>query len=94
MDEEKRYEKARERVQEIRGFYIHLMVYVIVNFGIFLFNMLVSRQELWFYWPLMGWGVGLGFHALFVFGPGRILGPEWEERKIQEILRKEEKERT
>ncbi|WP_394363793.1 2TM domain-containing protein [Flavobacterium covae] len=33
----------------------------------------------------MGWGMGLFFHAIEVFGYGK----NWEERKIKEILRKE-----
>ena len=33
MDEQARYERAKKRVEEIKGFYSHLIVYVIVNIG-------------------------------------------------------------
>jgi len=36
---------------------------------------------------MLGWGMGLIFHGFTVFGYGK----SWEERKIQEILEKEEK---
>ena len=87
--EEIKYQKAKERVEAIKGFYIHLTVYVVVNLILFSINMIVSRDSLWFFWPLMGWGVGLAFHALSVFGFGRWFSADWEERKIQEFMQKE-----
>jgi hypothetical protein len=89
MDEKERYERARKRVEEIKGFYIHLLVYVIVNLGLFLVNILSSPHGLWFYWPLLGWGVGVVAHGISIFGLRGVLGPEWEERKIREIIDKQ-----
>lgn len=94
MDEQQKYEKARERVQEIKGFYIHALIYVIVNATLFLLNIVASPDEWWFYWSLLGWGVGLGAHGLSIFGSNLIFGANWEERKIQEILRKEERNKS
>ena len=84
-----KYQKAKERVAELQGFYINLTVYVIVNLGLFLINMLASPGVLWFFWPLMGWGIAVALHALFVFGSGRFLGADWEEKKIKEIMENE-----
>ena len=86
---ETKYQKAKERVEALRGFYIHLIVYVIVNLILFSINMIVTPDSLWFFWPLLGWGVGLFFHALSVFGFGRWLSADWEERKIRELMEKE-----
>lgn len=36
------HERARKRVDELKGFYIHLAVFVIVNFILFLINLLSS----------------------------------------------------
>jgi hypothetical protein len=46
----------------------------------------------WFYWALIGWGIGLGVHALAVFGfsGGGPWGREWEERKMREMMDKEQ----
>ena len=87
--EETKYQKAKERVEAIKGFYIHLIVYGVVNLMLFSLNMLVTPDGLWFFWPLMGWGLGVVIHALSVFGPGRGFGTDWEERKIKELMEKE-----
>lgn len=85
--EQQRYERARARVQAIRGFYIHATVYVLVNIGLFVINLLVGGGW-WFYWPLIGWGIGLGAHAVgvFGFGGGGPWGQDWEERKTREFM--------
>lgn len=85
------YEKAKKRVEEIRSFYSHLFVYLAVNMGLFLLNIITSPRHLWFYWPLIGWGIGLSIHGLSVFGTQRLLGKDWEEKKIKEIMEKEKK---
>jgi hypothetical protein len=89
MDEEQqRYQRARARVQTLRGFYIHATAYVLVNIALFAINVLVGGVW-WFYWPLIGWGIGLGVHALAVFGFGGPWGQDWEERKVREMVDEE-----
>ncbi len=89
-DQQQRYEWAHARVQTIKGFYIHASVFVLVNIGLFVINLLTGGGW-WFYWPLIGWGIGLGAHALGVFGFGGRgpWGREWEERKTREMIDKE-----
>ena len=90
MNEQRtKYQKAKEKVAALKDFYVHLSVYVIVNLGLFLINMIVSPDGLWFLWPLMGWGVGLAIHALSVLGFGRWFSADWEEKKIAELMKKE-----
>ncbi len=86
---ETKYEKAKERVEAIKDFYIHLTAYVVVNLILFAINMIVSPDNLWFFWSLLGWGIGLSIHALSVFGSSPRLGTEWEERKIRELMEKD-----
>jgi hypothetical protein len=88
MNTEDRYQEAKKRVKEMKDFYVHLGAYVLVNAMLFLINMITSPDTLWFFWPLFGWGLGVAMHAVYVFGFGRLFGPDWEERKIQEILDK------
>jgi hypothetical protein len=87
--EENKYQKAKERVEAIKGFYTHLTVYVVVNLILFSINMITSPGNLWFLWPLMGWGIGVAFHVLSVFGFGTGFSADWEERKIKELMKKE-----
>jgi Na+/melibiose symporter-like transporter len=84
--EETKYQRARKRVEAIKGFYIHLGVYLVVNLFLFLLNIITSPDQLWFYWVLLGWGIGIVAHAFFVFGFGRLFGADWEEKKIREIM--------
>ena len=88
--EETKYQKAKERVAALRGFYIHLSVYVVVNLFLFLLNIITSPDDLWFYWVLLGWGIAVVAHAFSVFGAGRLFGADWEEKKIREIMAEEE----
>ena len=87
--EETKYQKAKKRVEELRDYYIHLTVYVVINLILFSINMIVSPDSLWFIWPLLGWGVALAIHTLTVFGFVPSFGPDWEERKIREIMENE-----
>src|ERR671911_1617542 len=88
MDQDQqRYERAHARVQAIKGFYIHASAFVVVNIALLAINLLVGGVW-WFYWPLIGWGIGLGLHAftVFGFGGGGPFGRDWEERKMQEMM--------
>ena len=84
--EDRKYQKAIKRVKEIRGFYTHLVMYVLINTLLFLINITTSPDILWFYLPLFGWGIGIVMHAVYVFGFGLWLGPDWEDKKIKEIM--------
>jgi len=87
MDES--YQKAKKKVEAMRGFYIHLIVYICVNLLLLVVNLLTTPRFLWFLFPLFGWGIGLFFHGFGVFGTNKILGKEWEEKKIKEIIEKD-----
>ncbi len=84
--EESKYQHAKSRVDAIRGFYVHLTVYVVVNSFLFLLDITLSPGTLWFFWPLLGWGIALAVHAISVFGFGSWLGQDWEEKKIREYM--------
>ena len=85
-----RYEEARRHARNVRGFYTHLAVYVLVNAGLFALNMLSSPGRMWFGWTTFGWGIGLVAHSLAVFGLGGWLGQDWEDREIRRRLDKKD----
>jgi 2TM domain len=89
MYDQERYQLARARVQQLRLFYTHVGVYVCVNILLLLINLLTDPSSLWFYWPLLGWGIGVAAHAFLVYGAGGIMGKKWEERKIRQVLEQE-----
>ena len=92
---ESRYLKAKERVDEIRGFYGNLTAYVIVITGLAILNYYVNGWSyMWFLWAAFGWGIGLFFHAINTFRWNPFFGKDWEERKIKELMDKENENKT
>ena len=57
-----------DRKRELFAFYRHLGIYLVVNAALFLMDTLSSGGH-WFYWPLLGWGIGVGAHAVNVLFP-------------------------
>lgn len=91
--ERQKFERAKKRVRAIAGFYKHLMSYILVNL------VLISLQyfklepgEKFFEFSTFSvaffWGIGLAFHAIGVFGTNVFLGHDWEEKKINELMNK------
>jgi len=67
MEDQEAYERAKKRAEAKIGFYLHLTIYVVVNIVLVIVNLRTSPEYLWFIWPLLGWGIGVFFHALEVF---------------------------
>lgn len=89
MVDQAKYERALRRVRQLREFYRHVAAYVVINSFLAIINLVTHPGHLWFFWPMLGWGIGLAGHALTVFGGGRFWGAEWEERKLKELMGKE-----
>lgn len=51
----------------VRGFWIHLAVYVVVNGFLAYLDLSRNPDQTWFYWPLAGWGLGIVLHGVLVF---------------------------
>jgi len=93
-DEEIKYEIARKRVKKIKGFYTHLVVYLIVNVFVVCLNIYnLKPGESYFkienFFTAIFWGIGILIHGLSVFGLEVVFGSKWEERKIREIMEKD-----
>ncbi|MGJ7528760.1 2TM domain-containing protein [Variovorax sp. GB1P17] len=56
---------ARRRAGAKMGWYIHALVYVLVNIG--LVTLSAARGHTWAMYPLMGWGLGLLVHGAVVW---------------------------
>ncbi|MGB6083217.1 2TM domain-containing protein [Moheibacter sp.] len=80
------YQRAKKAVEEKIGFYIHLACYLIVN-GYFAFLSLKDGGHFWAIYPMAGWGIGLAFHGLGVFG--FFNNSAWKERQVQKELEKQ-----
>ncbi|MBD7945559.1 2TM domain-containing protein [Psychrobacillus sp. FSL K6-2684] len=88
MEQDEIYLRAKKKVENLKSFYIHLTVYVLVNLMLFLINIISDPSYLWFLYPLGGWGIGVAIHGFTTLSLGK-LGAEWEERKIKEYIEKD-----
>jgi hypothetical protein len=86
-------EIAKERVRKIKGFYKHLIAFVIINIFILYLNIKnLAPEESFFqvkvFSTFLFWGIGLLAHAGSIFVPNWIFGENWEKRKIEELTKK------
>ncbi|MBT8352012.1 MAG: 2TM domain-containing protein [Deltaproteobacteria bacterium] len=90
MMNDERYEEAKRRVKELKDFYRNLMTYIAVNILLIVINLITNPHRLWFFWVTIFWGIAIVLHGAKVFIlKGKFLGQEWEEKKIKEIMEKE-----
>jgi len=82
LEDFKRAWRELEVEEARKGFLRHLAAYVIVNIFLIFVNLYADPQDIWFVWPLAGWGVGLAFH--FVGSRRRFVLDSWE-RKVARI---------
>ena len=85
-----KYLAAKKKVEEIKGFYGNLISYILVNLFLLFINLKYSPEHLWFFWPMIGWGIGVVFHGMKAFNYMPFLGKDWEEQKIAQYMKEEE----
>ncbi|WP_353779408.1 2TM domain-containing protein [Winogradskyella sp. 3972H.M.0a.05] len=95
-EREEAYMRAKKKLDKIVGFYWHLAVYIVINIFLIILIGLNSGEGFTGFGPYATatfWGIGLIFHFLGVFGPNFMFGKNWEERKIQEYMDKDMRDR-
>ena len=100
FNKENVYLRAEKRVKELKGFYIHLFIFIVVK--LFLTISKIYRnmengetfEEAFFDSATFGvfglWGIILLIHFLTVFGKNLFFGKEWERKKIEKFMQNEE----
>ena len=76
LEEYKKAYREIRKEEERKGFLIHLVIYALVNAMLVVINLLYSPNAIWFFYPLLGWGIGLFIHYLF--------GVHWIEKGLEE----------
>lgn len=106
MQDEQLYEWARKRARQLRGLYLHIGFYVVIMGFLLLINAVTRDQpgtymfgghmyhrpggDWWVIWPAMAWGVVVALHAVAVVFGGTGKLDSWEERKVAELVRREQ----
>ncbi len=95
--EEEHYLRAEKKVKGIKGFYTHLLIYLIVTviWILILVNLNeVSNSLQYGFWGMgyglvamvLFWGIGIVFHWFQVFGKEFIFSKDWKKRKVKELM--------
>lgn len=90
-NKEKSYLRARKRLDWIKSFYIHVIVYLVFN--VFLLLMIhggvsikINSIHYSNLYTAIGWGIILLIHGIIVFTPIISLMDKWEEQKLEEFM--------
>ncbi|NKI27199.1 2TM domain-containing protein [Arenibacter sp. 6A1] len=100
-DIEKR-KRAKKRIEALKGFYIHLTAYILVNSFVSV-NKIVRNlnggetigEALWDFGTFalwLFWGIGIFFHGLKTFDLNPFFSKDWEERQIKKYMDEEQKD--
>ncbi len=102
FNKEENYIKAKKRVDNIRNFFIHLLVYIVANITISSVKVIhnINRGEtfnqaffdfstfaLW-----MAWGIGIAFHGFAVFTDSTKFFITWKNKKLKQYIENEVQE--
>lgn len=79
-------QRALEYVRDVKGFYSHLVTYVLIMVLLFIINYLTSPGYMWAWWTLMGWGIGVVSHGLSVFEIFSMFDSNWEKKQVEKRL--------
>ncbi len=95
-------ERAEKRVKEMKGFFIHLTVYLLVNTMLTLTVFITGMQSGRAFWDIFWdfgtfatwffWGIGVVSHAVKVFSFNPFFSKEWEERQIKKFMEEDRKQ--
>ena len=88
--ENSKYVRAVKRVEKLKEFYQNIASYCIVIPFLIFINLRFSPGFHWFWFPMFGWGIGLTFHFLEVNNYNVFLGKNWEEKKIEQLMKKQQ----
>ncbi len=78
------YHEAVRRMKAQKRFRIHLIVFLSIQTMVVILNALFWQGYAWAVWPILGWGVGLLFHAASAYAPR---GNRLDEKHVLEIMK-------
>jgi hypothetical protein len=81
-------EEAQRYVRRKRIFYTVLGVWIALSLMWFAIDMADDSSSIWFYWPMLGTGIGVAITGIVLLGIGGLFGANWERRQIDKYLRR------
>ena len=79
-------QEAISYVQNLKGFHMNWIAFLVVMPCLYALNMKVSPDVLWVAIVAIGWGFAIVLHAAVIFGMFSVFGGAWEQRKFRERM--------
>jgi hypothetical protein len=79
-------DEAHRWVRRKRVFYLVLLAYLALSVVWFSIDALTGSGSWWFYWPVLGVGIGVAIYGVVMLGAGGRFGAEWERRQVDRYL--------
>ncbi|MDG3581567.1 2TM domain-containing protein [Galbibacter pacificus] len=95
VSESEKYRKAKKKVTELKSFYWHLAIFIIVNSYIFVSVYIDTSnkgESFWHYTTFITfffWGIGLLIHGWHALWKDYFFTREWEQKQIQRYIKKD-----
>lgn len=84
MAAEEKLKRARKQVAELKNFYTHLAIYLVVIVFLFFIDY-QDKGNWWVQYPAIGWGIAVVIQGVSI----GIFNSNWEEKKVKELMEKE-----
>ena len=81
-----REKAALEYVENLKGFYVHLIVFAIIIPGLVALNYFVTPDANWVIYVIIPWLAAIVLQALVTFSLFNFLGPKWEQEQFRKRM--------
>ena len=85
-------DEARRWVRRKRVFYLLLLAYAALSLMWFAIDALTGADTWWFYWPVLGVGVGIAIYSVAMLGTSSVFEARWERRQVDRYLERQGEE--
>jgi uncharacterized membrane protein YccC len=79
-------EEARRYVRRKRILFTIIGIWLALCLMWFVIDLLDDSSSWWFYWPMLGTGIGVAITAIVLLGLGGLMGADWERREIGKYM--------
>ncbi len=87
-EREQALEEARRYVRRKRIFYMVLGIYLALSVMWLLIDLADDGDLNWFYWPMLGTGIGVAISGIVLVGVGGLFGADWERKQVDQYMRR------
>jgi uncharacterized oligopeptide transporter (OPT) family protein len=80
---------ARRWVRRLRTLYTMLGIYAALSVMWLMIDLADDSSGFWFYWPMLGVGIGVAIAAVVLLGVGGVFGTDWERRQVDRYVERQ-----